>query len=158
MRTIVAGKVSESSDHSAARNIAKKRIAGQPGGAFQPVAKRRQGVLYGVTHHDGRFLILHKELDADDGELTRTLKVRRGFIAERYKPLVDKLLGADPYLLMADFADYVACQERVDALYLQSDAWSRRAVLNIAGMGRFSADRAIREYATRVWGVTAVGD
>ena len=40
-----------------------------------------------------RFLILHKELDADDGELTRTRKVRRGFIAERYKALVDALYG-----------------------------------------------------------------
>jgi long-chain acyl-CoA synthetase len=40
-----------------------------------------------------RFLILHKELDADDGELTRTNKVRRGFIAERYLPLVDALYG-----------------------------------------------------------------
>jgi long-chain acyl-CoA synthetase len=40
-----------------------------------------------------RFLILHKELDADDGELTRTQKVRRGFIAERYQPLVDALYG-----------------------------------------------------------------
>jgi long-chain acyl-CoA synthetase len=38
-----------------------------------------------------RFIILHKELDADDGELTRTQKVRRGFIAERYQPLVDAL-------------------------------------------------------------------
>ena len=38
-----------------------------------------------------RFLILHKELDADDGELTRTQKVRRGFIAERYAPLIDAL-------------------------------------------------------------------
>jgi long-chain acyl-CoA synthetase len=38
-----------------------------------------------------RFLVLHKELDADDGELTRTQKVRRGFIAERYQPLVDAL-------------------------------------------------------------------
>ena len=38
-----------------------------------------------------RFLILHKELDADDGELTRTQKVRRGFVAERYAPLVDAL-------------------------------------------------------------------
>jgi long-chain acyl-CoA synthetase len=38
-----------------------------------------------------RFLILHKELDADDGELTRTQKVRRGFVAERYKPLIDAL-------------------------------------------------------------------
>ncbi len=40
-----------------------------------------------------RFLVLHKELDADDGELTRTNKVRRGFIAEKYKPLVDALYG-----------------------------------------------------------------
>ncbi len=38
-----------------------------------------------------RFLILHKELDADDGEVTRTQKVRRGFVAERYKPLIDAL-------------------------------------------------------------------
>ncbi len=40
-----------------------------------------------------RFLVLHKELDADDGELTRTNKVRRGFIAEKYQPLVDGLYG-----------------------------------------------------------------
>ena len=38
-----------------------------------------------------RFLILHKELDADDGEVTRTQKVRRGFVAERYAPLVKAL-------------------------------------------------------------------
>ena len=45
-------------------------------------------------------LILHKALDADDGELTRTNKVRRGFIAERYKPLVDALYGGakDAYI------------------------------------------------------------
>ena len=40
-----------------------------------------------------RFLVLHKELDADDGELTRTRKVRRGFIGERYRDLVDALYG-----------------------------------------------------------------
>ena len=40
-----------------------------------------------------RFLVLHKELDADDGELTRTNKVRRGFIAEKYEVLVDALYG-----------------------------------------------------------------
>jgi len=40
-----------------------------------------------------RFLVLHKELDADDGELTRTRKVRRSFIAERYQPLIDALYG-----------------------------------------------------------------
>jgi long-chain acyl-CoA synthetase len=40
-----------------------------------------------------RFLVLHKELDADDGELTRTNKVRRGFIAEKYDVLIDALYG-----------------------------------------------------------------
>jgi hypothetical protein len=40
-----------------------------------------------------RFLVLHKELDADDGELTRTNKVRRGFIAEKYAVLIDALYG-----------------------------------------------------------------
>jgi len=47
-----------------------------------------------------RFLVLHKELDADDGELTRTNKVRRGFIAEKYQPLVEALYGgrAEQYI------------------------------------------------------------
>ena len=47
-----------------------------------------------------RFLVLHKELDADDGELTRTNKVRRGFIAEKYQPLIDALYGgkAEQYI------------------------------------------------------------
>jgi long-chain acyl-CoA synthetase len=43
-----------------------------------------------------RFLVLHKELDADDGELTRTNKVRRGFIADKYQVLVDALYGGKP--------------------------------------------------------------
>jgi len=42
-----------------------------------------------------RFLILHKQLDADDGELTRTAKLRRSFISERYKPLIDALYDPD---------------------------------------------------------------
>jgi len=43
-----------------------------------------------------RFLVLHKELDADDGELTRTQKVRRGFVAERYAPLINGLYDGSP--------------------------------------------------------------
>jgi glycogen phosphorylase len=70
---------------------------------------------------------------------------------KRYRALIDSLLGADPYLLMADFADYVATQSRVDALYRDSAAWNAMALRNIAGMGFFSADRTVREYAERVW-------
>jgi starch phosphorylase len=75
----------------------------------------------------------------------------------RYRPLVDKLLGSDPYMLMADFADYVATQARVDALYQDQAAWGERAVLNVAGMGWFSADRTIAEYVERVWSVKSLG-
>ncbi len=50
-----------------------------------------EGVMAGAQIR--RFLVLHKELDADDGELTRTQKIRRGFITERYAPLVEALYG-----------------------------------------------------------------
>ncbi len=53
-----------------------------------------------------RFLLLHKELDADDAELTRTRKVRRGFVAERYKEIVDALYGSDDSLALATEITY----------------------------------------------------
>ncbi len=69
----------------------------------------------------------------------------------RYRALVDGLLAYDTYFLMADFADYVATQERVDALYRTPAAWADMALNNIAGMGEFSVDRTIREYVDNVW-------
>ncbi|WP_428506990.1 glycogen/starch/alpha-glucan phosphorylase [Roseateles sp.] len=76
---------------------------------------------------------------------------------ERYRALVDSLLGRDVYMLMADFKDYVATQARVDALFAQPEAWARQAVLNVAGMGWFSADRTITEYVDRVWSLKSLG-
>ena len=54
-------------------------------------------------------------------------------------------------MLLADFADYLAAQERVDALYRDPTAWARTALLNVAGMGSFSSDRTVREYIDKVW-------
>ena len=62
----------------------------------------------------------------------------------------------DPDAVLADFADFVACQEDVDVLYRQPDEWARRAILNIANMGKFSSDRTIGEYADLIWKATAV--
>jgi starch phosphorylase len=75
----------------------------------------------------------------------------------RFRPLVDSLTGGgDHFLLLADYESYLACQERVDALYRDAEEWSRRAILNLAGMGKFSSDRSIMEYAERVWNVRPV--
>jgi len=71
----------------------------------------------------------------------------------RYQDLVSGLLGSDYYQLLADYADYVATQEKVDECYRDPMDWTRRAVLNVAGMGMFSSDRTIREYASEIWGV-----
>jgi len=72
---------------------------------------------------------------------------------DRYLPLVDSLLYSDHYRLLADFADYVATQKRVDALYRDPRAWARKAMLNVAGMGTFSSDRTISQYAREIWHV-----
>lgn len=70
----------------------------------------------------------------------------------RYRALVDSLLwGGDHYLLLADYADYVRTQGRVDDLYRDPSAWAAKAIANVAGMGVFSADRTIREYAEQIW-------
>ncbi len=73
----------------------------------------------------------------------------------RYRPLIDSLLwGGDHYLLLADYRAYIDTQLRVDALYRDPQAWVRRAIANVAGMGPFSADRTIREYARQIWHVS----
>ncbi len=71
-----------------------------------------------------------------------------------FQPLVDSLLDPhDPYLLMADLQSYITCQMRVGNAFVDQDAWTRMAILNVARMGKFSTDRTIREYAREIWGV-----
>ena len=70
----------------------------------------------------------------------------------RYRGVVDALLwGGDHYQLLADYDAYVQAQARVDALFRDPQAWARSAMLNVGGMGMFSADRTIREYARDIW-------
>jgi len=70
----------------------------------------------------------------------------------RYQAIFDNLLNkGDQYLLLADYASYMQMQEHVSALYKDKEEWSRRAILNVARMGKFSSDRSIREYADNIW-------
>jgi starch phosphorylase len=76
---------------------------------------------------------------------------------ERYRAIYENLTwNGDYYLLLADYASYIACQDQVSAAYQNPEEWSRRAILNVAYMGKFSSDRTIREYAERVWKVQSV--
>jgi starch phosphorylase len=68
-----------------------------------------------------------------------------------FQPLVDSLLDADPYMLLADYASYVACQEKVGEAFRDPSAWHAMAVKNIASMGAFSSDRTVRDYARDIW-------
>jgi len=72
---------------------------------------------------------------------------------ELFRPLVDHLLRHDSYLLLADYADYVACQERVGEAWRDPARWTRMSILNVARMGKFSSDRTISEYCRDIWRV-----
>jgi starch phosphorylase len=71
-----------------------------------------------------------------------------------FQPVVESLLnGGDPFLVLADFAAYVACQEKVSQAFLDYERWTRKGIANVARSGRFSSDRTIREYAEEIWKV-----
>ena len=73
-----------------------------------------------------------------------------------FAPLTAKLRDKDPYLVCADYRAYMDCQEKVDARYRDIEGWTRMSILNVARIGRFSSDRAIREYAGTIWRVQPV--
>jgi starch phosphorylase len=97
-----------------------------------------------------------------NAELAATLNaLRSGLFSpdepSRYQSIYDALVTwGDHYLLLADYASYMAAQEQVDAAYLDPQAWAIMALRNVASMGPFSADRTIAEYAEKIWNTTAL--
>jgi starch phosphorylase len=74
-----------------------------------------------------------------------------------FRPIVESLTTGDRFFVMADSASYLAAQAQIEALYPDRDEWSRRAILNVARMGPFSSDRAVRDYARTVWETVPLG-
>ena len=69
-----------------------------------------------------------------------------------FAPLRDVLLTqGDHYMHLADLASYLDADQRLQALYADPGGWARKAILNVAGSGKFSSDRTIAEYANEIW-------
>lgn len=73
-----------------------------------------------------------------------------------FRPIVESLLINDEYLLLADYQAYIDCQDRVSQAYPDCENWTRMSILNVARMGKFSSDRAIKEYCQDIWQVKPV--
>jgi glycogen phosphorylase len=75
---------------------------------------------------------------------------------ELFRPLVEHLLEHDDYVLLADYRAYVDAQGEAERAFRDRDGWARMSILNSARSGKFSSDRAIREYAEGIWATRPV--
>ncbi|TQI67672.1 glycogen/starch/alpha-glucan phosphorylase [Clostridium sp. KNHs216] len=78
-------------------------------------------------------------------------ELNTGFCCVKFNDIADSLLNHDPYMVLADFDSYANAQKRAEALYGDAKGWQRMCLVNTANAGRFAADRAIREYAEKIW-------
>ncbi len=70
---------------------------------------------------------------------------------ELFRPLTDNLIQHDPFMLLADYQSYVDAQSEVSNAFRDADHWNRMSILNVVRIGKFSSDRAIREYCEDIW-------
>uniref|UniRef100_A0A8C3KT66 Alpha-1,4 glucan phosphorylase n=1 Tax=Calidris pygmaea TaxID=425635 RepID=A0A8C3KT66_9CHAR len=84
-------------------------------------------------------------------------QIKSGFFSPKdpdlFKDVVNMLFHHDRFKVFADYEAYVKCQEKVSELYLNSKAWTKMVIRNIAAAGKFSSDRTIKEYARDIWHV-----
>jgi glycogen phosphorylase len=97
----------------------------------------------------------------DDKELKEVIdQIQGGYFSpgspQLFHPITDSLVRYDPYFVLADYASYIQCQEKVNEIYMDRNTWIKMAVLNVARSGKFSSDRAIRQYAESIWGALPV--
>ncbi len=74
---------------------------------------------------------------------------------KNFSELASTIIYHDPYMVLADFADYNAKRSLAEQIYTDKERWNRMSLMNIAGAGIFAADRAINEYAANIWGTTS---
>jgi starch phosphorylase len=73
-----------------------------------------------------------------------------------FDDMVRGLLNIDYYLLFPDYQSYVDAQDKVAELYLDKKEWTKKSILNVARVAKFSSDRSVDEYANKIWKVKPV--
>ena len=100
--------------------------------------------------------------DGTDTEIRMALDMIKSNVFSLLEPgLFDPILRSlidynDYYMLLADLKSYCEAQDRVDAAYRDAKTWNRMSLVNIARSGRFSSDRAVLEYAEKIWNIKPV--
>ena len=100
-----------------------------------------------------------REVYMQNAELKAVLDmVQQGFFSgpqgNLFQPILENLLDhGDPYMILADFQSFCDIQEKIGNAYLDIDTWTRKAIINVSRMGKFSSDRSIKEYAKDIWNV-----
>ena len=79
-----------------------------------------------------------------------------GLCGKNFDSIVHYLKDSDPYMTLADFESYKQAQLRADKTYGERETWNRMSLVNIAKAGVFSSDRAVSEYASRIWGLRKI--
>ena len=88
----------------------------------------------------------------NNAEIKRVVDyISQNGIAGKQFPEIANIINCDPYMVLADFADYRRAQKHMIELYKDREKWNRMSLMNISGAGRFAADRAINEYARDIW-------
>jgi len=126
---------------------------------------RNNFFLFGLTTPEVYAVKAHgyrpRDYYHDNPELHEVIELLRGGFFSRgdtelFRPLIDSLLHSDPYLVMADYQAYADCQRQVSQAYGDGEHWARMSILNTVHSGKFSSDRAIRQYCDTIWKVKAV--
>jgi starch phosphorylase len=121
--------------------------------------------LFGMREPEVEALISRGYTPHEYYEANQTLKAAIDLIAsghfsdgnkDAFTPIISNLLYEDRFLALADYQAYLDTQAKVSQYYLDEEAWTRSAILNVARCGFFSSDRAMRQYIEEIWGVRRV--
>ncbi|MBO7319110.1 MAG: glycogen/starch/alpha-glucan phosphorylase [Clostridia bacterium] len=91
-----------------------------------------------------------------NAELRKVIAFIQGGVNGKQFPEIANIVNHDPYMVLADFADYRAAQKKIDEVWKDREKWNRMSLLNTAGAGRFATDRAINDYARDIWNTKPV--